>query len=77
MGVPERLIRRVDRRRFLQHAGVLGGIAATFPAWADSFVDLDLPGGPDRRELEEIVNREISASAADTIKKKFTSLNSI
>jgi DMSO/TMAO reductase YedYZ molybdopterin-dependent catalytic subunit len=51
MGVPERLIRRVDRRRFLQHAGVLGGIAATFPAWADSFVDLDLPGGPDRREL--------------------------
>jgi DMSO/TMAO reductase YedYZ molybdopterin-dependent catalytic subunit len=26
-------------------------MAATCPAWADSFVDLDLPGGPDRREL--------------------------
>jgi hypothetical protein len=45
--------------------------------WADAYIDLDLPGGPDRRELEEIVNWEISASAADTIKKKFTSLNSI
>jgi DMSO/TMAO reductase YedYZ molybdopterin-dependent catalytic subunit len=24
---------------------------AAFPAWADTFVDLDLPGGPNRREL--------------------------
>jgi hypothetical protein len=26
-------------------------MAATLPAWADAFVDLDLPGGPDRRDL--------------------------
>src|SRR6202011_5513055 len=26
-------------------------IGATFPAWADAFVDLDLPGGPNRRAL--------------------------
>ncbi|MFZ2142841.1 MAG: twin-arginine translocation signal domain-containing protein, partial [Xanthobacteraceae bacterium] len=40
-----------SRRRFLRSAGILGGMVATFPAWADTFVDLDLPGGPDRREL--------------------------
>ncbi len=40
-----------SRRRLLQSAGILGAMAATFPAWADPFVDLDLPGGPDRREL--------------------------
>ena len=40
-----------SRRRFLQSAGILGGMAATFPAWADTYIDLDLPGGPDRREL--------------------------
>jgi DMSO/TMAO reductase YedYZ molybdopterin-dependent catalytic subunit len=27
------------------------GLAATYPAWADSFINLHLPGGPDRREL--------------------------
>lgn len=40
-----------SRRRFLQSAVILGGMLATFPAWADPFVDLDLPGGPDRRDL--------------------------
>ena len=40
-----------SRRRFLQSAGVLGGIAATMPAWADTYIDLDLPGGPDKREV--------------------------
>ena len=40
-----------SRRRFLQSAGILGGMAATLPAWADTYIDLDLPGGPDRREL--------------------------
>ena len=40
-----------SRRRFLQSAEILGGMAATLPAWADSYIDLDLPGGPDRREL--------------------------
>src|SRR5271169_6719100 len=40
-----------SRRRFLQSASMLGGMAATLPAWADSYIDLDLPGGPDKREL--------------------------
>jgi DMSO/TMAO reductase YedYZ molybdopterin-dependent catalytic subunit len=43
--------RTSSRRRFLQGAGVLGGMVATFPAWADSFVDLDLPSGPTRRDV--------------------------
>jgi DMSO/TMAO reductase YedYZ molybdopterin-dependent catalytic subunit len=51
MRVSRRFICTPNRRRFLQGAGVLGGMAATCSAWADSFVDLDLPGGPDRREL--------------------------
>ena len=41
----------LSRRRFLQSLGILGGVVATFPAWADTFVHLDLPGGPNRREL--------------------------
>src|SRR5260370_9574963 len=40
-----------SRRRFLRSASILGGMVATFPAWADAFINLDLPGGPDRREL--------------------------
>ena len=28
-----------------------GGMVATFPAWADRFVTLDLPGGPNWRDL--------------------------
>jgi DMSO/TMAO reductase YedYZ molybdopterin-dependent catalytic subunit len=40
-----------SRRRFLRSAGVLGGMAATMPAWADTYIDLDLPGGPDRRAV--------------------------
>jgi hypothetical protein len=47
------------------------------PNWADTYIDIDRRGGPDRRELEEIVNRKISVSAAETIKKHFTTLNSI
>jgi hypothetical protein len=26
-------------------------MAAMYSAWADTYIDLDLPGGPDRREL--------------------------
>src|ERR1700756_6006302 len=37
--------------QFLRSAGILGGMAATMPAWADTYIDLDLPGGPDRREV--------------------------
>src|ERR1700686_2092324 len=51
MSVSAHFICTANRRRFLQSAGILGGMVATFPAWADTFVDLDLPGGPDRREL--------------------------
>jgi DMSO/TMAO reductase YedYZ molybdopterin-dependent catalytic subunit len=51
MTIARQLDRSRSRRRLLQSAGMLGAMAATFPAWADPFVDLDLPGGPDRREL--------------------------
>jgi DMSO/TMAO reductase YedYZ molybdopterin-dependent catalytic subunit len=51
MRVSQPIVRTPSRRRFLQSAGMLGGMAATFPAWADTYIDLDLPGGPDRREL--------------------------
>jgi len=33
-----------NRRRLLQSAITAGGMAAVFPAWADSFVELALPG---------------------------------
>jgi hypothetical protein len=36
---------------------------------ADTYIDLDLPGGPDRRELGEIVNWEISARLPRPLKK--------
>jgi DMSO/TMAO reductase YedYZ molybdopterin-dependent catalytic subunit len=51
MRVSEHIISTPNRRRFLQSAGILGGMAATFPVWADTYIDLDLPGGPNRREL--------------------------
>src|SRR6516164_5071462 len=51
MSTSEHTICTPSRRRILQSAGILGGVAATFPAWADTYLDLDLPGGPDRREL--------------------------
>jgi DMSO/TMAO reductase YedYZ molybdopterin-dependent catalytic subunit len=47
----ERVTGIQTRRRFLRSAGILGGMAAASHAWADSFVDLDLPGGPNRREF--------------------------
>jgi DMSO/TMAO reductase YedYZ molybdopterin-dependent catalytic subunit len=47
----EHAIRTPGRRCFLQGASLLGGMVATFPAWADSFVTLDLPGGPNWRDL--------------------------
>ena len=51
MRVPQNIICTSSRRRFLQSAGILGGMAATFPVRADSYINLDLPGGPDRRAL--------------------------
>ncbi|WP_299643846.1 molybdopterin-dependent oxidoreductase [Devosia sp.] len=40
-----------NRRHFLRNAGIFAGIAATFPGVAETYVNLDLPGGPNRREL--------------------------
>jgi DMSO/TMAO reductase YedYZ molybdopterin-dependent catalytic subunit len=52
MRVPENIIYTASRRRFLQSVSIVGGMLATFPAWAASFVNLDLlAGGPDRRDL--------------------------
>jgi DMSO/TMAO reductase YedYZ molybdopterin-dependent catalytic subunit len=51
MTIPKQIFGPSTRRCFLQSAGMLGGMAATFPTWANGFVELDLPGGPNRREL--------------------------
>jgi DMSO/TMAO reductase YedYZ molybdopterin-dependent catalytic subunit len=51
MRVPLHINWTPSRRRFLESAGILGGITATLPVWADTYINLDLPGGPDRREL--------------------------
>ena len=50
MTIPTQGNRTSNRRRFLQTAGALGGMA-TFSAWADTLINLDLLGGPTRREL--------------------------
>jgi DMSO/TMAO reductase YedYZ molybdopterin-dependent catalytic subunit len=39
------------RRSLLGCIGATGVSLAIVPAWADRFIDLDLPGGPDRRDL--------------------------
>jgi hypothetical protein len=51
MRVPEQITHTPSRRRFLYSVGILGGMLATFPAWADALFNLDLPGGPDRHDL--------------------------
>jgi DMSO/TMAO reductase YedYZ molybdopterin-dependent catalytic subunit len=43
--------RAPSRRHFLKQASLIGGMVVTYPAWADSVVDLDLPGGPSQRAL--------------------------
>ena len=50
MTIPVYGNRTSSRRRFLQGAGVLGGMA-TLSAWADTVINLDLPSGPMRRDL--------------------------
>ena len=40
-----------NRRRLLQGAITAGGMVAALSAWADSFVEFALSGGPDRRDL--------------------------
>jgi DMSO/TMAO reductase YedYZ molybdopterin-dependent catalytic subunit len=39
------------RRSLLGCIGAVGASLTLVPAWADPFIDLDLPGGPDRRGL--------------------------
>src|SRR5215813_15586135 len=51
MVVSKQYIYTAGRRHFLQGSVAIVGMAATRRAWADGFVDLDLPGGPNRREL--------------------------
>jgi DMSO/TMAO reductase YedYZ molybdopterin-dependent catalytic subunit len=46
-----RTVTPMDRRRFLQGAGVLGAALATGPARAEGSVKLGLPSGPDDRDL--------------------------
>ena len=41
----------LSRRRFLQAASLFAVLPPTSPAWADAFVNLDLPGGPDQRSI--------------------------
>jgi hypothetical protein len=48
----------LTRRRFLNSAGILGGMLATFPVWADGLAKLNLPGGPDERSFDHAVSAE-------------------
>src|SRR5260221_12347610 len=66
MRISEHLICTPSRRRFLQGAGILGGMGATFPALADAFVNLDLPGGPNQRELETAFPQEVQMTLLRT-----------
>jgi hypothetical protein len=38
-------ISSLTRRRFLQTGGIFGAMGAAYPAWADTFINLGLPGG--------------------------------
>src|SRR3979411_239603 len=41
---------KVTRRRFLGASGI-GAVALSKPSWAQTIIDLPLPGGPDAREI--------------------------
>src|ERR1700748_3818289 len=41
----------LNRRRFLKAASLFALLPPTNPAWADAFVNLNLPGGPDQRSI--------------------------
>jgi DMSO/TMAO reductase YedYZ molybdopterin-dependent catalytic subunit len=41
----------LSRRRFLQAASLFGILPLSTSAWADAFVELALPGGPDQRSI--------------------------
>ena len=48
----------LSRRRFLQAASIVGALPPTIPVWADAFVNLDLPGGPDQRSITGPTSRK-------------------
>ena len=41
----------LSRRRFLQAASIVAALPPSTPAWPDAFVELALPGGPERRSI--------------------------
>jgi DMSO/TMAO reductase YedYZ molybdopterin-dependent catalytic subunit len=41
----------ITRRRFLEHASLAGAVLAAGPAWAETIVELPLPGGPGERPV--------------------------
>jgi DMSO/TMAO reductase YedYZ molybdopterin-dependent catalytic subunit len=41
----------LNRRRFLQAASIVAALPPSTHAWADAFVELALPGGPDQRSI--------------------------
>jgi DMSO/TMAO reductase YedYZ molybdopterin-dependent catalytic subunit len=41
----------ITRRRFLEHASLAGAALAAGPAWAETIVELPLPGGPGERPV--------------------------
>jgi hypothetical protein len=41
----------LSRRHFLKAASVFALLQPTNAAWADAFVNLELPGGPDQRSI--------------------------
>jgi DMSO/TMAO reductase YedYZ molybdopterin-dependent catalytic subunit len=41
----------LSRRRLLRHAGIAGLATFATPSWAQSVVNLPLPGGPDERQI--------------------------
>src|SRR5260370_22632895 len=44
-------LHHVVTRRQLLGAAAVGGLALSKPAWAQTMIDLPLPGGPDAREI--------------------------
>jgi hypothetical protein len=44
----------LSRRHFLKAASVFALLQPTNAAWADAFVNLDLPGGPDQRSITTV-----------------------
>ena len=51
MAVSRRTARTLDRRRVLQAGGIFGASIAAVPAFANGIIKLNLPGGPDERQL--------------------------